>query len=140
MSNANPNLCAGGDRLVFACSGAADVGEISDKVARKLMREGKGRMFCLAGVGGQVRPIVDKVKAAARILAIDGCPLDCAKMTLQQIGCTGFRHVRITDLGMEKGKTPATDANVERAAAAVRPLLDGPCSASARAEEREEVP
>ena len=123
MTEANPHVCAGGDRLVFACSGAADVGEISDKVARKLMTEGKGKMFCLAGVGGQVQPIVNKTRAAPYILAIDGCSLDCAKMTLEQIGCTGFRHIRITDLGMEKGKTPATDANVERAAAAIRPLL-----------------
>ncbi len=124
MAGVNPHVCAGGDRLVFACSGAADVGEISDKVARKLMKEGHGGMFCLAGVGGQVQAIVNKTKAASHILAIDGCSLDCAKMTLEQIGCTGFRHVRITDLGMEKGKTPATDENVERAAAAVRPLLD----------------
>ncbi|MBT4482837.1 MAG: zinc-binding protein, partial [Candidatus Latescibacteria bacterium] len=37
--------------LIFPCSGAADVGEISDQIARKLTRDGIGKMFCLAGVG-----------------------------------------------------------------------------------------
>ena len=118
------SVCAGGDRLIFACSGAADVGEISDKVARKLMTRGQGQDV-LPGrrrrpdpadcQQDQRRPRTSSPSTAA--------PLDCAKITLEQIGCTGFRHVRITDLGMEKGKTPATDANVERAAAAIRPLL-----------------
>jgi uncharacterized metal-binding protein len=124
MVDANPHVCAGGDTLIFACSGAADVGEISDRAARKLTKEGRGKMFCLAGAGGHIQPIVDKTRAAARILAIDGCSLDCTKKTLEQIGCTGFGHVRITDLGMEKGKAPATDASIEAVVVAARPLLD----------------
>jgi hypothetical protein len=32
----NENVCSGGPKLIFACSGAADVGEIADKAARKL--------------------------------------------------------------------------------------------------------
>lgn len=123
MTAQNSHVCAGGDTLIFACSGAADVGEISDRAARKLTKEGKGKMFCLAGVGGHVQPIVDKTKAASRILAIDGCSMDCTKKTLEQIGCGEFSHVRITDLGMEKGKAPATDASVETVVAAARALL-----------------
>lgn len=124
MTAQNSHVCAGGDKLIFACSGAADVGEISDRAARKLTQEGKGKMFCLAGVGGHVQPIVDKTRAASRILAIDGCSMDCTKKTLEHVGCSGFGHVRITDLGMEKGKTPATDASVETVVAAARALLD----------------
>lgn len=123
MAEANPHVCAGGERLIFACSGAADVGEISDQAARRLTREGQGRMFCLAGVGGHVQAIVDTTRAATRILAIDGCSLDCTKKTLEQAGCAGFQHVRITDLGMEKGRTPATDVNVDTVVGVARPLL-----------------
>ena len=36
-------------KLIFACSGAADVGQISDLAARKLTVEGAGKMFCLGG-------------------------------------------------------------------------------------------
>lgn len=123
MSNANSYMCAGGEKLIFSCSGAADVGEISDRAARRLTREGLSRMFCLAGVGGHVQAIIDKTRAATRILAIDGCSLDCTKKTLGQAGCAGFQHVRITDLGMEKGRTPATDVNVDTVVDAARPLL-----------------
>ena len=40
MDQANPHECTGGDKLIFACSGAADDGEISDRAARKLTRDG----------------------------------------------------------------------------------------------------
>jgi len=123
MDNANPHECAGGDKLIFACSGAADVGKISDRAARKLTRDGAGRMFCLAGIGGRVGGILDKTRAAARILAIDGCPLDCARKSLEQVGFKEFQHIRVTDLGMEKGQTPPTNENTETAAEAIAPLL-----------------
>jgi len=123
MGNANRHECVGGEKLIFACSGAADVGAISDQAARKLTKDGKGKMFCLAGVGGRVQGILDKTGAAARILAIDGCSLDCTKKTLEQAGFTKFAHVRITDLGMEKGKAPVTDQNAAIVADAAGRLL-----------------
>jgi uncharacterized metal-binding protein len=125
MSNTNPHECAGGEKLIFACSGAADVGAISDRAARTLTKDGKGKMFCLAGVGGRVQGILDKTRAAARVVAIDGCPLDCAKKTLEQAGFTKFAHVRVTDLGMEKGKAPVTDQNVETVADTAGPMMNG---------------
>ena len=109
--------------MIFACSGAADVGEISDRAARKLTRDSLGKMFCLAGVGGQVEGIVQKSKAASRILAIDGCSLDCTKKTLEEAGFARFEHVRVTDLGMEKGQSPATEGNIEIVAEAAGALL-----------------
>ena len=106
--------CGTAPKLIFACSGGADVGQISDLAARKLTAEGAGKMFCLAGIGGRVSGIVATTQAAARILAIDGCPLDCARKTLEQAGFTQFEHVRLSDLGMEKGKTPASEETVAK--------------------------
>ena len=57
--------------LYFPCSGAADVGELSDRVARRLQRDGKGKMYCLAGVGGHIEDMLLNVQAAGKILAID---------------------------------------------------------------------
>jgi len=71
-------------------------------------------MFCLAGIGGRVSGIMVSTQSAQSILAIDGCPLDCARKTLEEAGFTEFEHVRLTDLGMEKGKTPATDEAVAK--------------------------
>jgi uncharacterized metal-binding protein len=52
------------------------VGELADQAARKLNSTGAGKIFCLAGIGGQVDTIVNQAKAARSVLAIDGCPLD----------------------------------------------------------------
>ena len=93
--------CDAAPKLIFACSGAADVGHISDLAARKLTAEGVGKMFCLAGIGGRVSGILETTRAAAAILAIDGCTLDCARKTLEEAGFTQFEHLRVTDLDME---------------------------------------
>ena len=117
------NCCSGGPTLIFACSGAADVGEVSDRAARKLTKEGAGAMFCLAGLGGRVEPIMKKTASASKILAIDGCNLDCAKMCLKQAGFNDFLHLRVTDLGMEKGKSPANEENINKIVAKGKELL-----------------
>jgi len=108
--------CCGGTKLIFACSGAADVGAISDQAARKLTADGVGKMFCLAGIGGRVSGIMKTTEAADRILAIDGCSLDCVKQSLEVAGFGDFEHMRVTDLGMEKGKAPLTEETIGRVA------------------------
>ena len=110
-------------KLIFPCSGAADVGEISDRAARKLTRDGVGKMFCLAGVGGHVDTFLASTRAAGKILVIDGCPVDCGKKILEREGITGITHLRITDLGMEKGKSPADDERISLAAEKAGALL-----------------
>ena len=110
----NNNVCSGGDTLIFACSGAADVGAVADQAARKMTQQGCGQMFCLAGVGGGVEPILKKTAAAQKILAIDGCPLNCVKHCLEQAGFGQFEHLQLADLGLEKGKSPATDENISK--------------------------
>jgi uncharacterized metal-binding protein len=111
--------------LIFACSGAADVGAIADQAARLLSKEGAGTMFCLAGIGGRVSGIMATTEAAAKILAIDGCPLNCAKKCLEQAGFANFAHLQLNDVGMEKGKTPPTSEAIAKAAAAGAEALAG---------------
>lgn len=115
--------CQGGVTLIFPCSGASDVGEIGDRAARKMTADGVGKMYCLAGIGGRVNNIMLNAQAADIILAIDGCPLDCASKTLEKADFKDFKHIRVTDLGMEKGKTPVTDDNIAKAAAEAGRLL-----------------
>ena len=95
-------------KTVFACSGAADLGEISDLVSRKLHRDGVRQMKCLAFIGGGIQDMIDSVKNS-NMLVIDGCPLDCGKFTLEKNGLNDFCHVRLTDLGFSKGQTPTSD-------------------------------
>ena len=65
------DTCCGGVRLVFPCSGAADVGGITDKVTRKIATEGLPRMYCLAGIGGHVEGILETTERAEAVFAID---------------------------------------------------------------------
>jgi len=111
---AKSNCCSAGPTLIFACSGAADVGEVADQAARKLTKDGLGKMFCLAGIGGRISGIMKTTEAASKVLAIDGCNLDCAKNCLEQAGFMNFEHIRVTDLGLEKGKTEVTDENIAK--------------------------
>jgi uncharacterized metal-binding protein len=124
MSEEKSNVCSGGPVLIFSCSGAADVGEISDRAARKLSKDGIGAMFCLAGVGGRVEPIMKKTNSASKILAIDGCNLDCVKNCLESAGFTEFEYFRVTDLGLEKGKSPASEENIAIVTAKATEMLD----------------
>jgi len=114
QSSPQSTCCGAATKLIFSCSGAADVGEISDRVARRLSADGAGKMFCLAGVGGRVSGIVASTQSAQSILAIDGCALDCARKTLEEAGFNQFEHLRLTDMGLEKGKTPVTEEVVAK--------------------------
>ncbi len=116
--------CDAAPKLVFPCSGAADVGEIADHAARKLTRDGVGKMFCLAGLGGRVSAIMETTKGAAKILAIDGCALKCAGKTLEEAGFGRFRSMCITDMGFGKGTSPATDEAVSRIAEEAERILE----------------
>ena len=98
--------------MIFSCSGCADVGELADPAARKLIRDGAGKMFCLAGVGGHVSGIIKTTETAQSILAIDGCPLDCIKKTLEQARITKINRLSLNDLGFEKGQTEVSSASI----------------------------
>lgn len=110
--SAQRQCCGGAVKLIFACSGAADVGHIADRAARRLAKEGAGKMFCLAGIGGRVSGILATTQAASAVLAIDGCPLDCARKTLEEAGFGRFEHLRLSEMGMEKGSAAATEDRI----------------------------
>lgn len=114
MSEKNSSACACGEapKLIFACSGGADVGALADQAARKMTRDGTGRMFCLAGIGGRVSGIMKTTEAASMVLAIDGCPLNCVKKTLEEAGFSNFMHLNLAEIGFQKGESPANDENI----------------------------
>ena len=123
MNQKNENERAGGPKLIFACSGAADVGEISDRAARNMTRDGAGKMFCLAGIAGRIPGIMKMTEAASKILAIDGCELDCVKNCLRQAGFKQFDHFCVTDLELEKGNTTVNNENIAKVVSRGKEML-----------------
>ena len=124
MSQQNSCSCSGGPKLIFACSGAADVGAIADRAARKMTQDGIGKMFCTVGIGGRVSGIMKTTESAEAILAIDGCPLNCVKNSLELAGFKHFEHLQLADLGLEKCSSPATEENIAKVAAKGKDMLE----------------
>jgi len=119
--------CGGVPKLVFACSGSSDVGEIADRAARKLSKAGAAKMYCLAGIGGKVSGIVATTKASPAVLVIDGCKLGCGKRTMEAAGFKRFAHIQLGDLGMAKGESPVTEARIAKVAAKGKALIGKSC-------------
>lgn len=123
MSETKSCCCSAAPKLIFACSGGADVGALADQAARKLTADGVAKMFCLAGIGGRVSGIMKTTEAATKVVAIDGCPLNCARKSLEQAGFTEFTHVQLADLGFAKGESPVTEDRVASVATLVAPYF-----------------
>lgn len=101
-------LCGVDEYMVLACSGASDVGHLSDLVARKLRDNGTRKMNCLAIVGADIMPSIERFKKA-NLLVLDGCPTACGKKALDRHNFTGYSHVVLTEMGYQKGKTAVTN-------------------------------
>jgi uncharacterized metal-binding protein len=107
--------CGGALRLVFACSGASDVGAVADQAARRVSRMKLASMGCLAAVANKLDFAMDPIRAAERIIVIDGCPENCAKLIMQKANVLSFDHVLLSEIGMEKGHTKVEQENITRA-------------------------
>ena len=122
--NSQPQCsCTTAPNLIFPCSGASDVGGLSDQTARPMTLDGTGKMYCLAGIGGRVDGIMTNTRAAARVLVIDGCPQECARKTMELAGFKDFQHLSLAEMGCKKGETPLTPARIREVAAKGAELL-----------------
>ncbi|AKB85497.1 putative zinc-binding protein [Methanococcoides methylutens] len=96
--------CDSTNVALFSCSGASNVGQLSNQLAIELTEKGVGKMMCAVGIGGQVPGLLRSAEGCDRVIAIDGCPLNCTKKTLELAGIGIDRHILITDLGIKKNK------------------------------------
>lgn len=115
------DCCSTGTRLLYACSGASDVGEIADGVARRLRGEGFAMMTCLAGIGADLSGFVESARGVDANITVDGCPIACARKNLERIGITPQSYI-LSDFGLEKGKTPVSVEIIEKV---FRAIMDG---------------
>jgi uncharacterized metal-binding protein len=101
--------------------GCSDAGELADRTARALSQKGLGEMSCLAGIGGRVKSLLSKAQKAEHIVAIDGCPMNCARHTLALAGFGTVHHLELNTVGFRKRSCPPTE---ERIAIAVKAGMD----------------
>jgi len=101
---ANDCCTPDGNIMILACSGGSNVGQLTNQAAVELTREGFGKMFCLAGIGGQLSGFVQSAKDVPQMVAIDGCPVGCTKAILEQAKVPLKNYIVVTELGIEKNK------------------------------------
>ncbi len=110
-------------KLIFACSGAADVGKLADASARRMAKSGFGKMYCLAAIGAEVESYIKAANASEENIVIDGCPVACGKKVFEKMSLPKT-HIILTEKGFEKGKTAVDDENIM---SAVNEITKGCC-------------
>jgi uncharacterized metal-binding protein len=96
--------CGSVNVAIFPCVGASNVGQLSNKIAIELEKQNIGNLMCTAGIGARAPGLMKSAEASDRIIAIDGCPVNCASKTLELAGFKVDRHIVISELGIKKSK------------------------------------
>ncbi|MFZ5860115.1 MAG: putative zinc-binding protein [Spirochaetota bacterium] len=102
--------------IIFACDGAASVGQVGNHVAIDLTNAGVGaRMCCTAAVGAGSDAHVNIGKRARRVIAINGCANRCVSKIMEQRGVKVAHEYVIATMGVSKIPTlDFNEADVER--------------------------
>ncbi len=88
--------------LIYSCSGCSDVAQLANNAAVALDHAGDFEMSCISGVGGRVAALVKVAQSGRPITVIDGCPLQCAKACLANVGVQPDEHVLLYEQGFKK--------------------------------------
>ena len=111
------SCCCGGENvLIFACSGASNVGQLANTVALDLAKNRQGSMSCIAAIGAHLDGFVVSARDSDRLIVLDGCERNCALLTFQQVEVEPHVHLTFTDHGFEKKHGEETgEAELRRA-------------------------
>lgn len=101
--------CKAEDIIFLPCSGGSNCGQITNQVAVSLDLMGVGHIYCLAGIGAHIDGMMESVRGAKRIVALDGCSVACAKKTIEHVGLEVTDWVCVTEEGISKNHRFAMD-------------------------------
>lgn len=122
------NEGSAGTRALLVCfGGMSNVGTLTGLAALDVVKAGGGTIFCLASLANGDPVVQQRLREAERIVAVDGCPLACARRIAERAGFPPHAALVLThDLGIKKGLPPAlTEEDRERAVEAIRNALRG---------------
>ncbi|MEY8251235.1 MAG: putative zinc-binding protein, partial [Colwellia sp.] len=88
--------------IVYSCSGCSNLAQMAHNISLTLDGDGIAEMSCIAGVVGEIQPIMALAKSGRPIIAIDGCALGCTKACLDKSSIKTDHYFKISDLGFEK--------------------------------------
>ncbi len=109
-SQASECCSTDGNVMLLSCSGGSNVGQLANQACLELTQEGFGKMYCLAGIGGELSGFVRSALDVPKVVVLDGCEVGCAKAIFKKAGVPLRGHVVLTELGIAKNK----DLNLKR--------------------------
>jgi uncharacterized metal-binding protein len=95
MSDETKCSCGSANVAIFPCAGAANVGQLSNRIAIELEKQGIGNLMCTVGIGARAPGLMKSAEASDRIIVIGGCPVNCASKTLELAGFKADRQIVI---------------------------------------------
>lgn len=98
MAEETKCACGSANVAIFPCVGASNVGQLSNKIAIELEKQNIGNLMCTVGIGARAPGLMKSAEASDRIIAIDGCPVNCVSKTLELAGFKVDRHIVISEL------------------------------------------
>ena len=88
--------------LVYSCSGCSSAAQLANAVALKLDRSNIAEMSCIAGLGGDVPPMLRTARSGRPIVALDGCELACVRNSLSRHGLAPALYFDLSEQGVRK--------------------------------------
>ena len=93
---------------LFVCFGCmSNVGTLTGLAGLEVVKQvgpQNAGIFCLGGLATEAPMVLDKTRAAERIITVDGCPLNCARKIVEGAGFTPDRIINLVqDCGLKKG-------------------------------------
>ena len=81
MSERPPCSCGANEpkRIIFPCSGQANVGQLTNLAALQLTEEGYGSIACASLLAIGSENLIANAMNADEVVILDGCPMVCAK-------------------------------------------------------------
>jgi uncharacterized metal-binding protein len=92
---------------LFLCFGClSNVGTLTGLAGLEVVKEvgpQNAAIFCLGGLATEVPTVLEKTRAAERIITVDGCPMDCARKIVEGAGFTPDQIINLVqDCGLQK--------------------------------------
>lgn len=94
--------------ILYACAGCSKGGQAAYQTAIELDARKVAEMSCLAGIASGKPSFFRKIKNR-KVVAIDGCPIECAKAVLQKQGLEIAEHFQLKDYGIRKNETASEE-------------------------------
>ncbi|MGA9761728.1 MAG: putative zinc-binding protein [Gaiellaceae bacterium] len=104
MESANPEPAP--KVIVYACSGASNLGQLANQIALRLDRLGLAELACATEVGAEDGGVQSSDRP---VLAISGCTSACCAAMLARNGVEVSRSVILAERGIAKAKHVLVD-------------------------------